>query len=313
MTTSTGSPSDSRVRSGANQDLDVLVIGGVYLDRISQAGSELMVDATHEVESIAEHLGGPGLCLALALSRLGTRVALRTAIGECPASDRAVRLLEKNGVMLEGKRFPGAVLDRAEIYLSPSGKRVVFNSHAISSTVSMPTTRIAELGPQIVVVASPTPVAVAETVAEAVHGRATTVLLLHSRQLNEIATGRIRVLELADVVCLSEAEPEAAYLRKLRRRGILVTTMGRDGATVSLPGAEPVRLSQPEAIDAANTNGAGEAFCAALISEILRERRGGRWKPQLDSICQAVEFAQKYAAAHIRMGANLAFPQGPIG
>lgn len=289
-------------------DGEIVVVGGTYVDRVSMLRNEPVAGHTTEIESTEEVLGGPGLCLALAMRRLGARVTLATAIGDCAASDRARDLMRDNGVdmLASTTRIP---LDRSDLYLSPSGDRVVFNTHAISR--SAPYARLAAPalgGARVIVIGSPTPLREAEEIIAAARQDTLIVALLHSRQLREITAARRAILDAAHVVCVSAGD--AALLRGNRPgpHTALLTTMGEEGAHIRLDDVELV-IPQPNVVETRQTNGAGEAFCAGLTVALAGSRRAGDGVPSLGDVRSAVELGQGYAATHLQAGGNLAFPE----
>jgi sugar/nucleoside kinase (ribokinase family) len=284
-----------------------LVVGGTYVDRVSMLRSEPVAGRTTEVATAEEVLGGPGLCLALALRRLGARVALATAVGDGPDSDRAMDLLRDNGISVFADRVEGP-LDRSDLYVAPSGERVVYNTHAISRTAAY--ARLATPAAstaRVVVIGSPTPVRQAEEIAQSASPDTLLVALLHSRQLKEVAGGRTGILSAAHVVCVSEGDAPLLRGRHPGPGRAFVTTMGAAGVRVLIDDVELV-VAQPNIVQTRQSNGAGEAFCAALsVALVAGWHRQNRLRP--GDLRAAVDLAQCYAAIHLSAGGNLAFPQ----
>ena len=287
-----------------------VVIGGTYVDHIFTTKAEIVTDTTVEIDGRSQLLGGPGISLALSLSRLGTLVALSTAIGECKESAEAAELLAADGAILLGSVVPDGILDNSDLYVTPQRRRVVFNSHALSLTVNhLPIVGAFLPTAKLVLVASPTPVEVGEKIFEVAPPEALKVALLHSAQARAVASGQNGIIAKADLVIASYSDG-LLMDRELRtnRNGYTVLTRGTEGVTLLLADSDKeLHIDQPEKVVDGNENGAGEAFCAALCAYLIRLR-----KPSLplteDSLRSASVFAQSYAAAHVRAGGNLSFP-----
>jgi len=137
------------------------------------------------------------------------------------------------------------------------------------------------------------------------------VALLHSRQVREAVAGRTGLLSMVDVVCASDSDARA--LRPCYSPGtgaILVTTYGVAGASIWFGENDTaVDVAQPDAVATRHTNGAGEAFCAALVANLLRYGMGIKPAERVGRMRLAVLDGHRYAAAHLRAGGNLGFPQ----
>lgn len=294
--------------------LDAVVVGGTYLDRILTTRSEIIANTTVEVDSQSQVLGGPGLALAVAFSMLGVRAGLSTGLGECTASDEARSVLAAKGVTLLGSVIAQATLDSSDLYTSPCGTRVVFNSHQLSLSVDHP----ANVGDwpataRLAVVASPTPVDVGERVFGAAPPEVLKVALLHTAQARAVADGRCELLEQADIVIASSSDAQLmnAQLRNAGC-GFVIVTHGMDGVCVqSAARRDSIRVPQDEKVLHRNENGAGEAFCAALCAFLVKSLPRGETL-RLSELLEAVSVAQSYAAGHVRAGGNLEFPRFQI-
>jgi sugar/nucleoside kinase (ribokinase family) len=289
-----------------------LVVGGTYADRVSMLSAEPLAGRTIEIESSEEVVGGPGLCLAVALRRLGTTVGLATALGNCRASERAERLLRATGVTVFTQAATSP-LDRSDLYVAPSGDRVVFNTHALSRSARYAKHASAPArSARVIVIGSPTPVRQAEEIISVAPAGTLTIALLHSRQLREVAAGRGSLLRMADVVCVSTGDEPLLRGCYPDDGAVLVTTHGADGARARLGAGVEIDVPQPDVVDTRNTNGAGEAFCAALTLVLAGRSRDAAWRPDAVDMRHAIEAAHRYAAAHLRAGGNLNFPTGAV-
>jgi sugar/nucleoside kinase (ribokinase family) len=209
-----------------------------------------------------------------------------------------------------GPAVPGP-LDRSEVYVAPSGNRIVFNSHALSGAARYAVPASAAAGhASAVVIASPTPLVEADRILAAASPAALKVALLHSRQVREAAAGRTALLSMVDVVCVSEGDaPALRSCYPAGFDGVVVTTRGAEGASIWLSESDTVvDIAQPDVVATRNTNGAGEAFCGALVANVLRYGRGLDAAGSVRRMREAVLDGHRYAAAHLRAGGNLGFP-----
>jgi len=280
----------------------VLVVGEALVDIVRYADG-----------SVAEHAGGSPANVAVALARLGHRVDLATSLGD----DRLGAVLRRHfadaGVALVGESSPGVRTSSALASLDESG--------AASYTFDLVwDVRPPELDPppslvhtgSLGAVLMPGAAAVADTVA-ALRGTATVSYDLNARPaatgVDAALLSRIEGLVAAsDVVKASDedllmlypdrpVDAAAEHLLELGA-GAVVVTWGARGAVchtaagrVEAP-AGPVRV--------ADTIGAGDSFCAALLHGLLERDLAGAarraelasltpegWRPVLDQANRA--------------------------
>lgn len=257
---------------------------------------------TLQVTASTTSLGGPGLCLATALRRLGNEVRLVTSVGDCEASERAVAFLAHEGVDARAVRHTGP-LDSGHVLLDPLGSSIVFTRRhqpapdlrAIADSVLQDV--------ETVVVCSPTPLAGLLPIVGMLR-RDQLVLNLHAGQCRELLAmprdDLKRLLDATRMITVNEHEHDLVRaLPELTRVPEVVVTRGAQGSTLRTSAGETSHPAHPGALERpANTNGAGEAFLAALLS--LR-RCGIRWE-------EAIRGASFHAWVHIRDPDSLAFP-----
>ncbi len=77
------------------------------------------------------------------------------------------------------------------------------------------------------------------------------------------------VLERADVVIVNQSEHDLLHDQLSRFQGLLVLTLGAEGAVARRNGRE-VASAVPPPVNAVDTVGAGDAFCGSLVTDLAR-------------------------------------------
>jgi ribokinase len=268
----------------------IAVIGSVNLDLVATvkklpAPGETVTDA-----ELSRFPGGKGANQALAAQRLGANVQLIACVGEDAAADEALLLLSEGGVDLSGvQRIAGMPTGTALIAVAASGENHIVvapgaNRRLLPDVVEIPDTEalICQL----------------EVPADSVARAAANFAGFFCVNLAPAKHVDVSILQRADLIVVNEVEA-AWYGDSLSAAsGMIVTTVGAAGATIS-KGGEDIAVARPPRVDAVDTTAAGDSFTAALTVALVEGQ-----SPQ-----EALEFAcAAGAAACTKLGAQPSLP-----
>jgi ribokinase len=241
----------------------IVVIGSVNLDIVATAErlpapGETVTDAV-----LNRHPGGKGANQALAAARLGAKVCLLAHVGNDTDADEALRLLREGGVDLTAcKAVDHAPTGVALIAVSKNGENQIVVAPGANRTLTPESLAIPAADALLCQLEVPT-----ETIA---HAAASfdgffCVNLAPARHVD------VAVLQRADLVIVNEVE-SAWYGDSLSAcQGLIATTFGAAGATLSKNGVDVARVKAPR-ITAVDTVAAGDSFCAALTLALVEKQ-----------------------------------------
>jgi ribokinase len=268
----------------------IAVIGSINLDLVATvkklpAPGETVTDA-----ELNRFPGGKGANQALAAKRLGADVRLIGCVGDDTAADEALTLLRQGGVDLASLRVAAGVpTGTALIAVAPSGENHIVVAPGANRSLTPEVLEIPEADALICQLEVPT-----DTVARAAaeFKGFFCVNLAPAKQVD------VTVLQRADLVIVNELE-SAWYGETLNAcPGMIVTTVGAAGATIS-QGGNDIAVARPPRVEAVDTTAAGDTFTAALTVALVEGQ-----SPQ-----EALEFAcAAGAAACTRLGAQPSLP-----
>lgn len=265
--------------------LDVLCVGYATHDLVAPVPSYPSPDSKVEVPDLGEQGGGPAASAAVAVARLGGRVALVTAVGDDPRGESILSGLTRERVDVSHcHRVPGAssplsliVVDRA------AGTRTIIyhRGGARLRPEQVPPDLVARA--RVVLVDSLMPGAALEAARLAQQSGVPVVL-----DSGEMKPGVRALLASADypvppiraaIDITGQSEPRLAALALLKRgvRGVVVT-MGADGYVVASP--DGIHREGAFEVDVVDTTGAGDAFHGGFAYGLAREwpiRRAARF------------------------------------
>lgn len=243
----------------------IAVVGSINLDLVFRADRLPAPGETLSGASFARHPGGKGANQALAAQRLGATVRLHGRVRADAFADEALALLRAGGVDLSRCGIdPDAPMGVAMIAVSATGENQILvapGANAAFAPEDLGTIDADALLCQLEI-----PI---ETVARAVDSFAGFVAL-------NLAPARVvdeALLNRADLLIVNEGEA-AFYGDALFRAGKLVAvTYGAAGAALFEAGAEIARAPAPK-VEARDTTGAGDSFCAALTLALVEGQPG---------------------------------------
>ncbi|USQ79140.1 ribokinase [Ornithinimicrobium faecis] len=262
--------------------------------RVCVVGS-INVDTTYRVPVLPGHgetilatgrsssPGGKGANQAVAAATLGSQVRFIGAVGSDDNAGTGLGALTERGIDTTGVRqLEETPTGTAIVVVAADGENLIIvdpaaNDHVdaawvgeaigdcsqeiVLAQLEVPIEGLlaaAEAGPSRLVL-NPAPARAATELAELLAH--VDVLVPNRAELGQLA-GRPTPTTLAEV-----SECAAA----LDFAGSLVVTLGRDGAVIIEPGGQVVEQVPAPTIEAADTSGAGDAFCGVLAHELARD------------------------------------------
>jgi len=268
----------------------IAVIGSINLDLVATVARLPSPGETVTDAELSRFPGGKGANQALAAQRLGADVKLIACVGDDAAADDAQALLLEGGVDLSGVQsvadLPTGI---AMIAVAPSGENHIVVAPGANRALMLDVLAVPVADALICQLEVPT-----DTVAKAARefGGFFCVNLAPAKHVD------VAVLQRADLIVVNEVEA-AWYGDSLSAAsGMIATTVGAAGATISKNG-EDIAFAKPPRVDAVDTTAAGDAFTAALTVALVEGQ-----EPQ-----QALEFAcAAGAAACTKPGAQPSLP-----
>jgi ribokinase len=268
----------------------IAVIGSVNLDLVATVKKLPEPGETVTDAELNRFPGGKGANQALAAQRLGADVRLIACVGEDAAADEALALLRDGGVDLSAvTSVADAPTGTALIAVAPSGENHIVVAPGANRRLLPDAFDVPEADALICQLEVPT-----DTVARA----ATEFSGFFCVNLAPAMHVDVSVLQRADLVIVNEVEA-AWYGDSLSAaNGMIATTVGAAGATITKNG-DDIAFAKPPRIEAVDTTAAGDTFTAALTVALVEGR-----EPQ-----QALEFAcAAGAAACTKLGAQPSLP-----
>jgi ribokinase len=241
--------------------LRIVVVGSVNLDLVASGVRLPLPGETVAGANFARHPGGKGANQALAARRLGANVSLIGRVGRGPFATEALALVRAAGIELsqcgiDETAHTGVAL----IVVGDNGENQIVvapgaNARLASEHLALP--------PHDALICQlEVPVA---TVARAVELSESFVCV----NLAPAIDVPDAVLERADLLVVNETEAAFFGERLQRARGLVAKTLGARGAEL-WRGGEKIASATPPPVQPVDTTGAGDAFVAALVVDLLR-------------------------------------------
>jgi len=269
---------------------EIVVVGSVNLDLSATVGRLPEPGETITGATLSRFPGGKGANQALAARRLGADVQLVACVGDDAAAAEALALLREDGVDLSRLQvLSDSPTGIALICVAPSGENQIVVAPGANAAMD-PGALMLEAADALICQLE-IPADVIARAANEFHG----FLCANLAPAKEIDA---TVLQRADLVIVNETEA-AWYGDTLAACGGLVaTTYGSRGASLSKDGAV-IAEAAPPAVTAVDTVGAGDAFTAALTVALVEGQE------PLDALRFACSAG---AAAATRAGAQPSLP-----
>ncbi len=239
--------------------LDVLVVGSVNLDLSAKVARLPQPGETISGAVLKRFPGGKGANQALAARRLGAEVTLVAAVGEDGNADEALALLQQADVDLGAlQRLPGVPTGLAMIAVTPEGENQIVVAPGANTKLRTPDDGFPAA--DLVISQLETPGAVLEDVVKHCAGFVC-VNLAPAKEVD------VSVLTRADLIVVNESEADWYGQSLSAARGFVATTYGARGAKL-YHGETLIAETEPPAVDAVDTTGAGDTFTAALALQL---------------------------------------------
>jgi ribokinase len=276
-----------------NGPVSIRVIGSINLDIVASGTDLPRAGETVTGAHLAYHPGGKGANQALAAQRLGGAVTMVGAVGQDGAADQALALLRSGGVDLKGVQ---TIADQptgiALIAVGKDGENQIIV--APGANAALTPDRLGPLGSHefdATICQLEIPLATVEAVAAQVQG----FFAINLAPAQDISPA---VLKRADLIVVNETEA-AFYGDKLQNLpGLVVLTLGAQGARMSDSKGAEVQAAPPP-VKPVDTTGAGDTFVGALVLALME---GQDRRDALAFACAAG------AAATLSPGAQSALP-----
>ena len=270
------------------------VVGSINLDLAASGAPLPGPGETVTGAQFAQHPGGKGANQALAARRLGADVHMIGCVGDDALADAAMALLRKDGVDVSGVMSEiGVSTGVALIAVSPDGENQITVASGANDRVSA--SDVAGLPVCDMVLTQ------LEVPVPAVEAAARFVQETGGRFAINLAPAKpvpAELLEAADLLIVNEIEA-AFYGDALHAGGgMVVVTLGGDGAVLFEAGEEVARASAFP-VEVVDTTGAGDTFCGAIAVALADGR----------TPAEALKFASASAALAVtKPGAQPSLP-----
>lgn len=263
----------------------VTVIGSVNLDLVVRLPRLPRQGETVTGGEFGRHPGGKGANQALAARRLGAEVNLVAAVGEDELAEAALALLRRDGVGLDSCwSYENVSTGVAVILVGSAGENLIGVAPGANALLTPDSLDLDPAGS--VICQLEIPIDTVSRAAAATSG----FFCLNAAPAREVPVG---VWRRADVVVVNETERDFYGSALYEYQGLVVVTMGEDGA-VALRDNQVVAQATPPKVEPIDTVGAGDAFVATLVVSLLEDMA---LQPALERACAAGALATTKAGA----------------
>lgn len=263
----------------------IVVVGSVNLDFVATVDKLPVAGETVTGAELNRYPGGKGANQALAARRLGASVSLTGRVGDDGNAVEALALLREAGVDLSACcADPEKATGVALIAVARSGENHIVVAPGANRSLSANQLNLPAADALICQLEVPV-----DTLLRA-------AALFDGFFCINLAPARMiptALIERADLIVVNETEAGFYGTELHRCAGLLAVTYGPNGAKLHR-GGEIIAESQPPAIKAVDTTGAGDAFTAALTLALLE---GQEPAAALDFACAAGAIAATRAGA----------------
>jgi len=268
----------------------IAVIGSVNLDLVATVKKLPEPGETVTDAELSRFPGGKGANQALAAQRLGSDAKLIACVGDDAAAVEAQILLLEGGVDLSGVQsvadLPTGI---AMIAVAPSGENHIVVAPGANRALTPDVLSVPVADALICQLEVPV-----DTVAAAARSFDGFLCV----NLAPAMHVDVEILQRADLIIVNEVEAGWYGDSLSAASGMIATTVGAAGATITKNG-EDIAFAKPPRIEAVDTTAAGDTFTAALTVALVEGQ-----EPQ-----QALEFAcAAGAAACTKLGAQPSLP-----
>jgi ribokinase len=270
----------------------IQVIGSINLDIVASGTALPRAGETVTGAKLAYHPGGKGANQALAAQRLGADVTMVGAVGKDGPADQALFLLRADGVDVRNVHVvEDASTGVALIAVGQDGENQIIVAPGANSAVTP--TLIGDLkgeGFDATICQLEIPIPTIEAIA----GQLTGFFALNLAPAQAVSA---TVLHRADLIIVNETEA-AFYGDQLDNLpGIVVVTLGAEGARMYQGASDPI-VARPPKVMPIDTTGAGDTFVGALVLALME---GQTHQDALNFACAAGAAATQLTGAQPSM------------
>jgi len=231
----------------------VTVVGSINLDLIATAGRLPTAGETIGGAVLSEQPGGKGANHAAAAARLGGSARMVGAVGKDASGQRMLDALAAAGVDTSDVAVLPQPTGTALIVVDRDGENQIVVCPGANSHLSLDGV---DFGPDEAVLCQ---LEVGLPVAQEASRKAQSFFVLNAAPAMDLPA---ELLERCDLVIVNESE--YALIPALAEAKLVAVTYGGDGSAMFEHGRK-VAEAPSVAVTVANTVGAGDAFCAALV------------------------------------------------
>ena len=241
-------------------DVSVAVVGSVNLDLVARVKAFPEPGETVTNAVVSRFPGGKGGNQAVAAHRLGAQVFMVACTGNDAAANEALETLRNEGVNLDYcQSIEDVSTGLAMILVSDTGENQIVVAPGANAAFHAGLLRLPVADAIIAQLEVPM-----DTILKAAQNKSG-FFCLNAAPAKPVPES---VLRHVDLLVVNEIEARAIGSQLAGFKGMLATTFGRNGASLSRKGQELARAMPPK-VKVRDTTGAGDAFTAALVVSLV--------------------------------------------
>ena len=250
----------------------LLVVGNTTLDTTFRIDRLPVPGETVLAAGAVDGLGGKGANQAVTAARCGADVAFVSAVGSDAAGDLALTLLGAEPLGLDGVVRVPAPTDRSFIAVSDDGENTIISTHDAAAALDVdhvdPALAVLDFGDTVLLQGNLSAALTAHCLQVASARGARTLINPAPIQFDYGAIWPFVdcvILNAVEALTLAGTDEPVAAGRLLQAEGvgIVIVTLGADGAVMIGDGVDQIPAPDVRAVD---STGAGDVFCGVLAA-----------------------------------------------
>ena len=243
-----------------SNNISIAVIGSINLDIVANVKNFPRPGETITNAVVNRFPGGKGANQALAAHRLGASVFMVGRVGDDPAADEALQTLREEDVDLTYcRRLEDFSTGLAMIVVSESGENQIVVAPGANAAFDPEHLEVPHTDASIAQLEVPI-----DTILKAARA-SDNFFCLNAAPAKPVPH---ELLEHVDLLVVNELEAQALGKELDIYHGLLASTYGSKGATLSRNGQQ-IAEAKPPKVNVVDTTGAGDAFTAALTVALV--------------------------------------------